>query len=107
MLAHTEQHANRSTAAPEVNGYVPYSQPANLRILRERPDVAATRIASKRRVRVALLEQHGTVKLAFLAALLGHRSTELARRCLNESERDEFSEVHCVKLGIAGDRRAA
>jgi hypothetical protein len=43
-----------------------------------------------------------------VASLLGHRSTELARRCLSDRERDEFSAAHLAKLGIAGaEARAA
>jgi hypothetical protein len=109
MLVHEQNGVSPTTAEHAAPGYVAPSQPATLLILRERPDVVAARIARKRRVREALFAVHGTLKREFLASLLGHASTRHVVKCLSDAHRDELSELHCLKLGIAGvsDRRAA
>lgn len=72
----------------------------------ERPNVLAARISRKRSVADAVLVTHGTLKRSYLAAVLGV-SESYVKRCLSDAHRDEFSQVHLARLGLASEARAA
>lgn len=92
------QHSTSSHNGSAI--HVAPSQAANLRILRERPDVVAARISRKRAVRAAVLAAHGSVKVDFVASLLPDVGRSYVARCLSEGERAEFSEAHMARLGV-------
>lgn len=104
MLVHAEHRESVSPSSHAAPGYVAPVSSVRPFILRERPDVVAARLSRKRWVRESLFAVHGTLKREYLASLLGHASHRYVVKCLSDAHPDELSEVHCLKLGIAGLR---